>query len=572
MSSAVVGPRGHEEWKGQRTMHLGLSRAAASAASRASAGRPRRLRSDGSRNRVMIVEDERIIRESLGGLLEEEGYEITFAENGQDALNRLRAGALPDIIVLDLRMPVMDGWEFRAAQKEDPRLRGIPVIAVSADRSAPAVAISAQAYLRKPLDVSELLRTLDRILFESEWNRMSARLAEAERLASLGRVAAGVGHEINNPLTFAVLNVSQSLDKLGALRAWVEQLSPGQIPGLDRAKADLNLMVEMLGDSRIGMERIGQTVGNLQRLSRQGPHDRGVLELPKVIEQSIAMVWNQIRHRARLTKHLSDVPPVRGDAAALGQVFLNLLINAAQAIPEGDAEGNEIFVGTSTAPGEVIVEVRDTGQGIAPEDLPHVFEPFFTTKAAELGTGLGLSISRQTVTDHGGRIEIESEVGKGTVFRVHLPMAPAGAVIPGATTTAAGPETGAVPTRARILVIDDEPLMGRVIRAALTPTHDVVVVSRATEAFERLAADPNFDLVLCDLVMPDVGGPEVYATLSERWPRLAKRVIFMTGGAFTPATKEFLSRGETPLLAKPFHVEELTALVRQSLTKNQEHT
>ena len=534
---------------------------------RTGAGRPRRLRLDGSRNRVMIIEDERIIRESLGGLLEEEGYEIWFAENGQDALGRLRAGTLPDIIVLDLRMPIMDGWEFRAAQKEDPRLRGIPVIAVSADRSAPAVAISAQAYLRKPLDISELLRTLDRILFESEWNRMSARLAEAERLASLGRVAAGVGHEINNPLTFAVLNVSQTLDKLKSMQAWLDRL-PADSAGLSKTKSDLSLMLEMLGDSRVGMERIGQTVSNLQRLSRQGPHDRGALDLSKVIEQSISMVWNQIRHRARLTKRLAEVPPVRGDAAALGQVFLNLLINAAQAIPEGDAERNEIVVSTRTVGGEVVVEVQDTGQGIAPEDLPHVFEPFFTTKAAELGTGLGLSISRQTVTDHGGRIEIESDVGRGTLFRVFLPLAPADELLSdGESQATPAPEPKAAPEQARILVIDDEPLMGRVIRAALAGTYDVVVVSRATEAFERLAADPSFDLILCDVVMPDVGGPEVYATVCERWPRLAKRLVFMTGGAFTPATKEFVARRQTPLLAKPFHVDELTSLVRDCLKR-----
>jgi signal transduction histidine kinase len=530
-------------------------------------GRPRRVRADGSRNRVMIIEDERIIRESLGGLLEEEGYEIWFAENGQEALTKLRGGALPDVIVLDLRMPVMDGWEFRAAQKEDPRLRGIPVIACSADRSAPAVAISAQAYLRKPLDVSELLRTLDRILFESEWNRMSLRLAEAERLASLGRVAAGVGHEINNPLTFAVLNVSQTLDRVEALRSWIQLVPQNAVAGLERAKADLALMVEMLGDSRIGLERIGQTVGNLQRLSRQGPQDRGALDLPKIIEQSISMVWNQIRHRARLTKRLADVPAIRGDAAALGQVFLNLLINAAQAIPEGDTERNEIVVTTRALLAEVVVEVSDTGQGISPEDLPHVFEPFFTTKAAELGTGLGLSISRQTVTDHGGRIEIESEVGKGTVFRVFLPQAPPEAAPPAAEPSPAEHKSGVRPARARILVIDDEPLMGRVIRAALAGAHDVVVVSRAAEAFELLASDAAFDLVLCDVVMPDGGGPEVYATISQRWPQLTKRLVFMTGGAFTPATKEFVAREQTPLLPKPFHVDELTALVRDCLKK-----
>lgn len=545
----------------QPSRNVGAVRLQVSGAAKRGQTRTRRMRPDGTRHHVLLVEDEQIIRESLGSLLEDEGYQVSSAENGQEALTGLKGGALPDIIVLDLRMPIMDGWEFRAAQKEDPRLRGIPVIATSADRSAPALAISAQAYLRKPVDLSELLRTLDRILFESEWNRMSARLAEAERLASLGRVAAGVGHEINNPLTFAALNVSQSLDRLAALRAWVDRL-PADVPGVADARAKVNLMVEMLDDSKVGLERIGQTVGNLQRLSRQGPQDRGALDLPKVLEQSISMAWNQVRHCAQLVKRLDPVPAVRGDAAALGQVFLNLLINAAQAIPEGEAERNEIVVSTQVVGGEIVVEFRDTGRGIAPEDLPHVFEPFFTTKAAELGTGLGLSISRQTVTDHGGRIELESEVGKGTTSRVFLPAAEGEA--PSLPATPAVPQTKP-PRRARILVIDDEPLIGRVIRASVGGEHDVVVVNRAADAFDRLSSDSAFDLVLCDLVMPDVGGPEVYATISAKWPKLASRFVVMTGGAFTPATQEFVGRGLTPVLTKPFHVEELNTLVENSL-------
>ena len=133
------------------------------------------------------------------------------------------------------------------------------------------------------------------------------------------------------------------------------------------------------------------------------------------------MAWNQIRHRARLVKDFGAVPPVHGNAAALGQVFLNMLVNAAQSIPEGDAERHEIKVSASLREDEVVIEIRDTGKGIPPDVLPHVFEPFFTTKPVGVGTGLGLSISRQTVTDHGGRIEIDSEPERGTAFRVILP-------------------------------------------------------------------------------------------------------------------------------------------------------
>ena len=245
-------------------------------------------------------------------------------------------------------------------------------------------------------------------------------------------------------------------------------------------------------------------------------------------------------------------------------MFLNLLVNAVQAIPEGQAEQNEIRITTHVGGGEVMVEIRDTGAGIAPDLQARIFEPFFTTKPAGVGTGLGLFISRQTVTDHGGRVEIESEVGKGTAFRVFLP-----ATAPPAEATRAAvhaPSVVASPAvRGRVLVIDDEPAIGAAIRAALRDEHDVVVAHRAIDALGRLREGESFDLVLCDLVMPDIGGPEVYATIAERWPKLTARMVFMTGGAFTAATGDFIERVRPYVFPKPFRLDELRALVRRRL-------
>jgi two-component system cell cycle sensor histidine kinase/response regulator CckA len=530
-------------------------------------GPGRRPRPDGTKSRVLLIEDEHLIRESLGDVLEEEGYSVSFAENGHEALRHLRDGILPHVILLDLRMPVMDGWEFRAIQKNDPKLSLIPVVAISADGSAPAVTISAEAYLRKPLDVNELLHTIDRIVFESEWNRMAARLEEAERLASLGRLAAGVGHEINNPLAFAILSVGQALAKLGppgpppsAIRSGTDPragLAPGES---QRSPAGVR---EMLEDCQVGLERIRQIVGNLQRLSRQGHEDRGALDIHKVIEESVAMAWNQVRHRARLAKHFGKVPLIQGDATALGQVFLNLLVNAAQAIPEGNAEQNEISICTRLDGDQLVVEIRDTGKGIPAQVLPHVFEPFFTTKPPGLGTGLGLSISLQTVTDHGGRLEVESQPTSGSVFRVLLP-----AVRPPvdpAARSALATDGEAPRQRGRVLVIDDEPLIGRVIQSALSSDHDVVSAQRASDAFARLEAGETFDLVLCDVVMPDISGPQVYAMIARRWPHLIGNLVFMTGGAFTPGTLEFIDRQLTPVLRKPFRVDDIKNLIRERM-------
>ncbi len=508
----------------------------------------RRPRQSGKDALVLIVEDDRAIREPLSVLLRGEGYRVSLAENGHEALRKLRTEPSPDIIVLDLRMPVMDGWEFRAIQQQDPVLGSIPVIAISADGSAQAVTMSADAYLRKPLDPSDLLQTIDGILREQEWQAMSSRLEEAEHLASLGRIAAAVGHEINNPLAFVVLNLDHSLAQLRAI-----------------AGDSLANVTEMLETCQTGLERIGRTVGNLQRLSRSDDEIRGSVEVGKVLDQAIAMAWNQIRHRARFVTRLDEVPPIQGNTAALEQVFLNLLVNAVQAIPEGNAEQNEIRITARARGGDVMVEIRDTGTGIAPDLQARVFEPFFTTKPAGVGTGLGLFISRQTVTDHGGRIEIESEVDKGTAFRVFLPATARVASAPAPQPTPVMSHAPGPSTRGRVLVIDDEPAIGAAIRAGLSGEHDVVVAHRAADAFARLGAGESFDLVLCDLVMPDIGGPEVHATVAERWPKLIARMVFMTGGAFTAATGDFIERVRPYVFSKPFRLDELRGLVRRRL-------
>lgn len=533
-----------------------------------------------AKGHVLVVEDEELIRDSLGPLLEAEGYEVSCSENGREALHRLHTESPPDLIVLDLRMPVMDGWEFRTIQRDDPKLGRIPVVAISADGSPHAAAISAEAFLRKPVAAKDLLATIGHVLAETERQR-AAQLDETERLAALGRLAAGVGHEINNPLTFMLLNLSQSLTRLqprsSALKAPSKLLAEVE---LEDAKTRMAIVTDMLEDCLAGGERIRETVANLQRLSRRQEGKRNSLDLHALIEQAVSMGWNQIRHRARLIKTFCQAPPLFGNGSGLVQVFFNLLTNAAHAIPEGASEVNEIRISTrvegpsegpveghQAANSQIVVEIADSGGGIAPDVIAHVFEPFFTTKPLGEGRGLGLSVSNQTVLDHGGRMTVASQPGRGTVFRVFLPIGvsarrPASVVVLG---------TLKAPTRGHILVIDDEPLIGRTIAAALRDDHDVVVVQRAADAVARLERGETFDLVLCDVVMPDLSAPEFYVTLAKRWPHLVPRLVFMTGGAFTPGTVDFMSTVPTLVLAKPFTVEGLKRLVAECV-QSEEHT
>jgi two-component system cell cycle sensor histidine kinase/response regulator CckA len=505
---------------------------------------------------ILLVEDDHAIRDALQGILEDEGYAVVTAENGHEALQRLHTHPAPDLIVLDLRMPVMDGWQFRAAQKGDPALAGIPVLAISADGGAKAAAIDAQAYLRKPLTTDALLSAISRIFAEAEHQRLLRKLEEAERFAALGRLAASVGHEINNPLAFISMNIDLATVQVNRFLAKSVEDSA--------TNDDIASLPAMFGECRVGLDRIRDVVKDLQRLSRKSQVTRQPFSLNEVLDESLTIARNHVVHRASLSKEYGVLPPVVGDRSAIGQVLLNLIINAAQALPEGRADVNEVKLTTYTHDGNVVVEVADTGTGIEPQLLPHIFDPFFTTKPLGEGTGLGLAVSCRIVADHGGHIEVDSELGRGSVFRVLLPimpppLPPARAKQPAVTDGATQPAVAG-----RILVIDDFPAIGESIAVALAG-HHVTVVSRPSEAFELLEANESFDVILCDLVMPELGGRGVLERLNADWPHLSGSVVFMTGGAFTPESRELIERLPHRVLMKPFSIEELRATVMSQL-------
>jgi two-component system cell cycle sensor histidine kinase/response regulator CckA len=264
-----------------------------------------------------------------------------------------------------------------------------------------------------------------------------------------------------------------------------------------------------------------------------------------VLDWSLSVADHQIRHRARVVREFGKVPLTSGNEARLGQVFLNLLINAAQAIPEGHAAANEITVTSRTDDhGRAVVEVRDTGCGIPPESIDRIFDPFFTTQPVGQGSGLGLAICHQIVSEMQGDIEVDSAIGTGTTVRVRLPaltIAPPPPPKP--------PEVPA-PRRARILIIDDDVYVGRALGHVLR-RHDLSVVSNGRDALDRLERE-SFDVIFCDMMMPDLSGIDIYEALRDRQPGLEKRIVFMTGGAFTTDAREFLGRVPNTVIEKPF--------------------
>jgi PAS domain S-box-containing protein len=391
----------------------------------------------------------------------------------------------------------------------------------------------------------------------SQRKTMEDQLIFAGRMAAVGMLAAGVAHEINNPLAYIVANIDFSRRELAAMGR-----ASHPVGGDERAARSLDEVEEALEEARQGTDRVRNIVRDLKLFARSDDEAQGPVTLRRILESSINIAWNEIRHRARLVKDFGETPPVDANESRLGQVFLNLLLNAAQAIPEGAAEKNEIRVCTRTDQrGRSVVEVRDSGEGIPAEILSRIFDPFFTTKPSGVGTGLGLWICQGILAPLGGTLEVESEVGRGSLFRVTLPVFdPAPARERGAARGAEAELRGA-----RILVVDDEPLILGALRRALDAEYQVTCCKDGREALQRLRAGERFDVILSDLMMPELSGMELHAEIGRLTPDLTERMIFVTGGAFTPKAREFLERIPNARVEKPVDFQNLRILIRNML-------
>jgi two-component system NtrC family sensor kinase len=241
---------------------------------------------------------------------------------------------------------------------------------------------------------------------------------------------------------------------------------------------------------------------------------------------------------------------VQGNESRLGQVFLNLLINAAQAIPEGAVDRNTVTVAVREGKDDqVIIEVSDTGNGIAPQHLPRIFEPFFTTKPIGVGTGLGLSVCHGIVTGLGGQIEVASTLGKGTTFRIRLPAAQLTDDVSPVIYT---PVPRSLTPR-RVLVIDDDPEVRLALSRIIGSPHCVELAETAREAQQWLLdRKKDYDVIFCDLMMPDLTGMDLYESVATQRPEFLPRMVFMTAGAFTPRATAFLEKATVRRIDKPF--------------------
>jgi CheY-like chemotaxis protein len=367
---------------------------------------------------------------------------------------------------------------------------------------------------------------------------------DRERMAALGTLSAGVAHEINNPLTYVLINVDHVLRRLRAAGASDDALAELSGPGAGGVAS----MVEALEHAVQGAHRIRDVVHALLTFAQGNIDRRTAVDVRGVVESATQLAWHEIRHRARLTKCLGEVPFVMANEARLGQVFLDLLVNAAQAIPEGQADRNEVCVVTRTdEQGRAVIEISDTGSGIPAEHRSRVFDPFFTSRGVQ-GAGLGLASALGTVRGLGGEIAVTSGDGRGTTVRV---------VLRGEDRLFAAPPSSRQARslqRRRVLVVDDEPLVAKCIAGALSDDHEVEVVADSRQALEKIAASSAYDAILCDLMMPVMTGMDFYVEVMRLDPALAGRIVFMTGGAFSPRARAFVDGVVNPCLEKPIDI------------------
>jgi signal transduction histidine kinase len=407
---------------------------------------------------ILIVDDDPLNLTALGALLEPH-YRVRAANSGERALQAVASNPPPDLILLDILMPGMDGFDVLRHLRENPDTRDIPVIIITAlhdeDKEQQGLELGAADYVHKPIKsvivLSRIRAQLDakaaRDMLRSTNQRLThqveegahaleqaqTQLLQVEKMAAMGQLAAGIAHEINNPVGFVgsnLVTLESYLQDMFALVAAYEQVdaesgsNPAFVPvhslrkalNYDYLKRDIG---DLLAESRDGIARVRQIVRDLKDFSHVSETEWQWADLHQGLDSTLNIVWNELKYHCTVTKHYGELPLVQCLPSQLNQVFMNLLVNAAHAI---DGQGDITISTERVDEKSVRIIFADTGRGIAKEDLPRVFEVFYTTKPVGQGTGLGLSLARGIMLRHGGTIEVTSVVGQGTRFTLTLPI------------------------------------------------------------------------------------------------------------------------------------------------------
>jgi PAS domain S-box-containing protein len=378
----------------------------------------------------------------------------------------------------------------------------------------------------------------------TERKQLHERVVHSERMATVGTLAAGVAHEINNPLTWVIANLDAIDRGLAAL------------PSSD---ADVDQLSKMILEAQQGADQVKRIVRDLLTYSRAQPEKLESVDVQEALDIAVNIATNQFKYRANLVRDYGRVPAVVADESRLTQVFVNLIVNAAQAIPERRGPGPDrdgvIELHTSVDPdGRVRVTVKDNGLGMPEAVKARVFDPFYTTKPVGVGTGLGLSISNNIVKSFHGEIQIDTEEGQGTVVSVVLPAAPDRSGLYSLVEEAE--------PRARVLVVDETGQLGRPLSRMLGAGYEVVSLRTSRDALSILDGGDPIDAILCDVALSDTTPMELYRNVQRIAPKLAGRLAFITGDDFDDASA-LVMRSGLPSISKPIEPSMLRELVER---------
>ncbi len=384
---------------------------------------------------------------------------------------------------------------------------------------------------------------------------IEARLHEADKLASLGNLMASVSHEVNNPLAALMPNLKVLGNHFATL---AERLCASGEALPEELETALTEAPALLTESGEAIERIRTVASQMLAFADPTAGAGTLTRIEDLLEGALALLANEVRGRATIRKDFAETPKLIVDRTRLSQAFLNVLLNAVQALEDGNPTRDFIQVTTRVEDGGVRIEVSNSGPAIPPAVLARVFQPFFTTRPAGKGAGLGLSITSDTVRRHGGFIAATSSENTPTMFRIWLP------VDTGLALTQPRDVDSTPPRAARILIVDDDKLVRNSLRRILERHHDVTVASNGQRALE-LFGEQSFDVVLCDLIMPEMSGMDLFQNVKRQNPEQARRFVFLTGGTSIEVARNFLARVPNPRAYKPLSGDDIATLVARCL-------
>jgi len=512
---------------------------------------------------ILVVDDEPdleiLIRRRFRQQVRDGSMTLLFAQDGVEALELIARHPEIDVVLTDIRMPRMDGLTLIGKLQESERPLATVVVSAYGDMENIRTAMNSGAFdfLTKPMDFADLQSTIAKAQRHvtalrqartqaAELRRQREALLQSEKMAAFGKLLAGVSHELNNPLSILIVNAIMLQEEAA------EATAPALASKAERI--------------RVAAERCARIVRSFLAMARQQDIRKRPVDVAALMDGVLDLLAPGLRSDGiQLLRSVpSDVPPILGDADQLHQVLTNLVTNARQAL-EGQDAPRTLRIEVQAVSSLVEILVADNGPGIPADMWGRIFDPFFTTKPVGSGTGMGLAVSRGIAEAHGGSLDLATSSEPGACFVLRLPRATGEDAAPDTPepALAATPLAG---SRSALIIEDEVELANSLQRmlALLGFRCDLAATGREAQ---RLLSDRDYDVILCDLRIPELSGEDLYRWLAAHRRHLCGRMAFLTGDAMSPATNGFLDRSRRPVLEKPFMPQDVRRLVSELVSE-----